>query len=245
MKSGRRRRSPAARIRPFWMPIAFCVALALAGLAFAATWTGFDPKRIVVQGNRRVAGSEILTRAAIAPRESIWLQNTGAMVRRIQAIPYVDTAAVHRRPPASVTIVVSERTPFAILRSGDNIALVDRALRVLTLEVPDDPLPIFVMRSVLELSPGEFVKTHDAIELRETYEAMAARQIVPAQLGFDRFGGVVATLHGGLRLLFGPENDLGRKLMLADAILSQVVGRERRVAAIDLRAPGTPVLVYR
>jgi len=48
-----------------------------------------------------------------------------------------------------------------------------------------------------------------------------------------------------LRLLFGSETDLSRKLTLADAILSQLVSRQRRVAAIDLRAPSAPVLVYR
>jgi cell division protein FtsQ len=227
------------------MPIVVGAAFALGAIGFAATWPGFNPKRITVRGNHLVARSEILAHAAIAPHESVWLQNTRAMAARIEAIPYIDTATVYRIPPAAVTIAVTERAPFAVLRSGENEAQVDRALRVLTLAVPDDTLPVFAIRSLLELSPGEFVKAHDAVELRKTYEAMVARGMVPAQLEFDRFGGVVATLHGGLRLLLGDDNDLTKKVSLADAILSQVVARQRRVAAIDLRAPATPVLVYR
>jgi cell division protein FtsQ len=227
------------------MPIAFLLLLASAALIFAATWPGFDPKRIAVKGNHRVSGTEILDRAAVAPRVSIWLQNTGAMEARIATIPFVATATVRRIPPASMTIVVTERAPFAVLQSGEGVALVDRAFRVLTPGMPDEPLPEFVIRPIVALSPGAFVRTRDTVVLREAYDAMAARQIVPVRLAFDRFGGVEATVRGGLRLLLGNDRDLGKKLTLADAIMSQVIGRGRRVAAIDLRAPATPVLVYR
>ncbi len=81
--------------------------------------------------------------------------------------------------------------------------------------------------------------------LRSAYDAMSAHAIVPAELAFDRFGGIVATLPDGPRLLLGSGSDLDKKLTLARAILSQVVTHQRPVAAIDLRAPATPVLVYR
>jgi hypothetical protein len=74
---------------------------------------------------------------------------------------------------------------------------------------------------------------------------MSAHAVVPSELAFDRFGGVVATLPDGVRLLLGSESDLNRKLTLAKAIRAQVVTQVRPVAAIDLRAPATPVLVYR
>jgi cell division septal protein FtsQ len=234
-----------ARARPFWMPIALGAALVFVGLAFAATWPGFDPRQIAVTGNRRVTRGEILARAAVAPHVSIWLQNTGAIAVRIEAIPFIATAAVHRIPPAAIKIVVAERVPFALLRSGANAVVIDRALRVLTLATGDERLPVFLVEPDLDLWPGEFVRTHTAIDLRNTYEAMTARRIVPVELGFDRFGGLVVTMPGGLRLLLGGQNDLGRKLTLADAILAQVVGGQQRVAAIDLRAPAAPVLVYR
>jgi hypothetical protein len=52
-------------------------------------------------------------------------------------------------------------------------------------------------------------------------------------------------MRGGLRLLFGSESDMSGKVRLAQAILAQVVGHQSRVAAVDLRAPAAPVLVYR
>ncbi|HEX3671013.1 MAG TPA: hypothetical protein VHT92_04830, partial [Candidatus Cybelea sp.] len=84
MSPKRRRRKPTAvaRVRPFWMPIAICTLLLLVAIGVAATWPGFDPKQITVTGNHRVGSDEILSRAAIAPHVTIWLQNTGAIARR-------------------------------------------------------------------------------------------------------------------------------------------------------------------
>ncbi len=245
VKARRRRRSFVARIRPFWMLIALAAGVVLVVLAQAATWPGFQPRQITVTGNNRVTRGEILTAAAIAPHVSIWLQNTGAMANRIEAIPYIATVGVHRALPASIRIAVEERVPFAVLRSGAVAGIVDRSLRVLELATAADRLPILDVEPGLAFSPGDYVRTRRAIELRDSYVAIAARRIVPRELQIDRFGGLVVTMRGGVRLLLGAENDLGAKLTLADAILSQVVGHQRRVAAIDLRAPAAPVVVYR
>jgi cell division septal protein FtsQ len=227
------------------MPIALCSVLLLAGLAFVAAWPGFDPRRIDVRGNRRVASSEILARAAIAPHVSIWLQNTRAMRRRIEAIPDVATASVRRIPPATIAIAVSERAPYVLLNSGANAALVDRELRVLSPEATDADWPVFVVRAGSDLSPGSYVLTAQTRELRASYDALIARALVPTELSFDKFGGLIVTLRGGVKLLLGGQNDFDEKITLAKAILGQIVGAQRRVSAIDLRAPGAPVLVYR
>jgi cell division septal protein FtsQ len=245
MKGRRRRRSPAARIRPFLILLVFCAAVVVGALGVAATWPGFDPKHVAVKGNHQVGSREILAHAAINPRLSIWLQNTRAIEARVATIPYIAQAAVHRIPPSSIVIVVTERAPFAMLQSGDDVAVVDRNMRVLTLDVLDEPLPIFVIDPGANLVPGAFLQTHQALTLRDAYEAVTARGIVPAQLSIDRYGGLVVTMRGGLRLLFGSENDLSGKLRLAQAILTQVVAHQSRVAAVDLRAPAAPVLVYR
>jgi cell division protein FtsQ len=241
----RRKRSAAARIRPFWVPLGVLGLAAVAAAAFAATWSGFDPKKVEVSGNRRVSTAQILRAAGIAPHVSIWLQPTRAIARRIESIPYVGSAWIHRVPPASLRIAVTEREPFAILWSSPEGAIVDRSLRVLEAAGGDEPLPELIVRPDLGLRPGEFVVTHDAVELRGAYEAMAARRIVPRSLALDRYGGLVVTLRDGLRVLIGQESDLGQKLTLVDAILAQVVRGQRRVAAIDVRAPSAPVIVYR
>ncbi|MBV8067754.1 MAG: FtsQ-type POTRA domain-containing protein [Candidatus Eremiobacteraeota bacterium] len=227
------------------MVITLCALLILAGVVFAATFPGFDPKAVTVSGNRRVARNDILAKAAIAPHTSIWLQNTGAMARRIATIPYIAAVTVRRIPPATLRIRVAERVPFAEVRSGWEAAVVDRSLRVLEPASAETSLPVIVLDEPVELAPGEFIHARTAAELIAASDALTAAQITPAQLELDRFEGLVVTLPTGLRLMLGSESDLPRKLALVHAILSQTVTRGRRVAAIDLRAPSAPVLVYR
>lgn len=217
----------------------------VAGMAFAATWPGFDPQTIEVVGNRVVSRSNILARASIASNVNMWLQNTGAIAARVERIPYIARATVHRLPPTTMTIAVSERVPFALVRSGRSAAVVDRHLRVLSVEEKDPALPVFTLARTVALVPGAFLGEPSALALRDDYAAMVSADIRPNQLAFDRFGGLVARLPGGVRILLGDDGTLDKKLPLIEPILTQVVRKQRSVQAIDLRAPNTPVIVYR
>lgn len=237
--------SAAARIRPFWMLVA-CLAIAFAALlVFAAVWPGFYPKRIVVRGNRIVSRDDIVAAAAIDPHRSIWLQNTGRIAGRIAAIPYVLAARVRRYPPGSIVIVVSERVPFAVLQDGGDSVLVDRALRVLAPAPPGAHLPILSLRKEVAAVPGVFVDGSEAGALRDAYDAMTRAGLAPAAIGFDRFGELQASLPGGPRLLLGDPENLAQKLRLSKAIVEQTAHWRRRVGTIDVRAPATPIVVYR
>jgi cell division septal protein FtsQ len=227
------------------MSIVLLGIVAAVAIAVASTWPGFDAKDVEVVGNQRVSSGEILRHAQIAPQESIWIQNPGAISRRIQTIPYIATASIHRIPPDSIRISVTERRPFAILQSGPERAVVDRSVRVLAPASAAERRPVLIVPPGLVLLPGNFVTTHGATTLRDTYQVLLLRGIAPRSLAFDRYGGLVITLPDGLRILLGQEGDLAQKLSLVDAILRQVVHGQRRVTTIDVRAPATPVVVYR
>jgi len=219
--------------------------LSAAAGAVLTMWSGFDPSQVAVTGNRRVSSGEILRVADIPPNRSIWLDDTKAISTRIRTIPFVGTVSIHRLPPASFTIAVSERVPFATLTSNGRSAVVDRELRVLSPATGGERLPSFVLSLHRSLAPGTFVTVHDALVLRDAYTTMAAGGLTPSVLTFDRYGDVVASLSGGPRLLLGEPNDLARKVRLVNAILAQVVRRQLRVSAVDVRAPAAPVVVYR
>jgi cell division protein FtsQ len=225
--------------------ILFAGLLSVAAGGFLTMWSGFDPSQVAVTGNRRVPSSEILRVADIPRNRSIWLDDTRAIAARIRAIPFVGTVSIHRLPPASFTIAVSERVPFATLTSDGQSAVVDRALRVLSPAPGGDPLPSFVLSLHRSLTPGAFVTAREAVILRDVYTTMLSNGLTPATLSFDPYGDVIATIAGGPRLLLGEPNDLGRKVRLINAILAQVVRRQLSVSAVDVRAPSTPVVVYR
>lgn len=244
-KPSRRKPSATARLRRFWIAFAFVLILAAAGAYFAVTWPALYPHRIVVSGNRVVSQDQILNAAAIDPRRNLWLQNAHAIAARVEAIPFIDRVWLHRRLPADATIVVTERVPFAVVRGGGATFLVDRTLRVLAPERAQTKLPTIDATLQTAFVPGETIRDRNVRALGLDLQALAAAGIVDVRaVGFDRYGGLVATRRDGLRLLLGDDDDLPRKLALVGPIEKQTAG-DRPLRAIDLRTPATPVIVYR
>jgi len=230
----RRRATPAQRLRPFWFLIAIAIALLAVGGYLFAVSHAFYPHTIDVTGNRVVSKDAILEAAQIELDRNIWLQNTAAMTTRIEAIPFIASAAVHRHFPGAISIDVTERTPFAVLESGGQRELVDRTLRELRPAGPDD-----VAFPVLIASGGQNVQT-----LAVALEAVLIAHLRPAWLDFDKYGDVEMTLRGGVRVLFGDPSTVAQKVTLVQPILEKVEHGTRKVAALDLRAMTTPVVVY-
>ena len=244
-KVKRRKKSAGARLRPFWVLIVLLAVAAAIGGYYAATWPGFYPKSVTVSGNRVVPTGEVLSRASIARHENIWLQNTHAAAARIETIPYVETAQIHRSLPASVRIVVAERKPFAVLQAAGVRVIVDRDLRVLQADDETRTLPVIIAGAQNALTPGAFVRNPDVQRLRDDYVALAQAHVAVRNVRYDKFGDLVATTRGGIDLLLGDDADLGKKTPLIDPIISQVSAGGKRLAAVDLRAPKTPVVVYK
>ncbi len=211
-----------------------------------ATWPALRPHGVDVTGNHVVSAAQIVAKAAVEPNANIWLQNTRAMSARIESIPYVLTASVHRRLPAAVSIDVTERTPAAIVVVNGSRAVIDHTLRVLT---ADDSvqrsLPTFVLRTAPPLKPGMFLNDDVLRHLRDDNDALVAAHVEPTALTTDRFGELIATLHNGVKLLLGDDDDLQKNIPLIEPILAQLERAGRPIAAIDLRAPNTPIVVYK
>lgn len=241
----RKQKSGAARLRPFWFLLVLLAAAAAFGGYYAATWPGFFPRAIAVRGNRIVPRSEILARARIVPDANLWLQKMGAAANRIEGIPYIKTARIHRSLPASVSIEVTERVPYAIVKSGPAALLVDRDLRVLQPAPHVSALPVFVQHLAGPASPGVFLKDEAVMRLRDDYDALAQAHVIVTSLRYDKYGDLDAGMRSGVQLLLGDDSQLAQKTGLIGPILSQVAANGRRIAAVDLRAPKTPVVVYK
>lgn len=232
------------RARPFWFALALvAVLLAIAGYRIEA-WRGFLPRSVTVTGNHVVPTSEIVQRARISRTENLWLQNTRAAAARIEAIPYIKTASLHRGLPARLRIVVAERVPQVQIAYGAARVLADGDLRILGPAGTADALPLLV-GSGLRPPAGTFVHDPSLTSLLRDEEALAQAHVVVAVLRHDRYGDLVAQTPQGVRLLLGDDADLAQKTALIEPLLSQIGGQGRPIAAVDLRAPDAPVVVYK
>ena len=239
----RRRPSPVRRIRPFWFLVIVLFALGAIGSYLLLTWPALDPHTIEVRGNHVVPSATVVARAHINLTQNMWLQNTGAMTRRIEAIPYIGNAYVRRRPPDKIAIAVTERTPYAVVRSGEKDVTIDSTLRVLQIGAASEALPVLEQSEMPLPVPGaNFVQTSVG-ELAQVLERAQGAGLDPKALGYNRFGDITITLVSGVRVLIGDESDLDKKLALVDPILTQAA-HGRRITTVDLRALSTPVVVY-
>jgi len=215
------------------------------GYAFAK-WPGFLPKSIVVSGERVVSRDEVLAKAQIDLHRNVWLQSPSAMEARIERIPYIATAAVHRLPPANVVIDVTERMPFAVVTSDGSSALVDHDLRVLEADDGKHSVPRITIDRDVVLTPGAFIREAGVRQLRNDDDRLVAAHVIPAEVSFDKYGELVVTMHDGVHVLLGDDDDdFQKKIRLIDPILAQLSRSQRPIQAIDLRAPNTPVVQYK
>jgi len=240
----RRKPTPAARVRPFWLLIVAIVVLLVIGGALLVVLPVMRPRTVIVTGNSSVGRDAVLRAAAVDGEANMWIQNTRAMAQRIEALPNVWRAAVHRRPPETIVIDVTERVPFALVETVQGRVVVDKELRVLDLPEPAG-LPVFALAAVTAPAPGGFINDAGARLLRDDASALEAAHVDAVSYDHDKYGDLDVRLRNGVRVLFGDETEMQKKIPLVQPILDQVGRAGKPISAIDLRAPGTPIVVYR
>lgn len=241
----RRRPTPAAKLRPYWILGVLALVAVAFGLVSLANWDALRPHGIEVTGNRIVSTQAVLASAQIDPKINIWLQNVSAMQERVEGIPYIDLVRVHRYLPGRVVIEVDERFPVAVLKARNGDYLVDQRLRVLEDAPADAKQPQWVMPSISVGKIGDFVEDDKLVTLRNDSDKMSDAHIDVRSFSYDRYGDLVVDLRSGVRVLFGDQTDLDKKIALVDPILQQVGKQKRPIATIDLRALTAPIVIYK
>jgi len=233
------------RLRAYWaIGIILLGAAVYAGYR-AVEWPGFALNDVAVSGATVTPRSEILRAAGLQAHGNIWLQNLGAARSRIEALPYVRTARLLRRPPGTILIQITERTPDGCLVGRDGAAArIDDEGRVLEAGCGSGRLRRYWSRLVIP-EPGTFVRDASVLRLQADAQALAGDGHVYVGFAHDRFGDLQATLPSGVVVLFGAEGDIQQKARLVAPILRETSARGAAIAAIDLRAPRTPVVRYK
>ena len=194
-----------------------------------ATLPVFHLRSLSVSGLDRVSAADVRARAAIDAHTNVWLQDRGAMARRIEAIPYVET----------------ERVAEGCVHDPSGQFTIDAERRVLALGCADAPPFVYDMRAPIDARPGAFVADPELEALQADARALAAGTNRYRAFGYDEFGELDATLVDGIHVRFGDDADLARKESLVGPILAQLGPRAGTVVALDLRAPAAPVVQFR
>jgi hypothetical protein len=244
----RRKPSLGARIRPFWILGSFAaIVLVAAGLWLAqAPWFRIARVDVSVPIGSPVARDEVRAVARVQLGSNIWLLHPGRIARAIEAIPYVDNAAVGRTqfPQPTVDVSITVRRPTACVRSRDGVATIDASWRVLQAGCALHAAAWIDARAATVPAPGGSIDDPDLAHLLADAKLLADANLDVRSLGRDPWGGLVAVDATGVTLQFGDDTDLAKKAALVMPVRAGV-GSARPIRAIDLRAPQTPVVDFR
>ncbi|MEY2421658.1 MAG: cell division protein FtsQ [Acidimicrobiaceae bacterium] len=217
------------------------VAAAVAVLALGVTRSPvLDVDRVRVTGATHTTVDAVQHAAGIRTHAPMTDVDLDRARQGVLALPWVQSVSVTRSWPASVRIVITERTAVAVVTAGTaGFALVDGDGRVLELSVA--PPAGFMLLANVPL-PGPPGSTIDP----SAGDALSVARAMPASLR-PKVSTVVAQADGvELRLVaggvvrLGPATDLGSKLRAADTVLGEV--DTTNLCALDVRVASAPSL---
>jgi hypothetical protein len=242
----RTKRSLAGRIRTLWVlaALALVVVLALGAAVANAPQLRVRSVDAIVPSGGPLTKRVVLAAARIDPGANLWLLDTGAIRRRLEALPYVATAAVHRAqfPRPAVSLEVTLRRPAGCVRSAGGTVTIDATARVLQTGCVSASLPLVESGTGPSVAPGATLTAPQIDRLLADARAIG-RHVSVRIVRRDRFGGLEAVDSRGVLLQFGSDADLPAKLALVEPIRNSVA-HGRPLRAIDLRAPTTPVVEF-
>jgi cell division protein FtsQ len=231
------------RLRWLLVTVVVCCTAGLVWLALESPLLSVHATS--VSGARHETTEQVLRAAAIKHGTALMFLDTKAVAERVERLPWVQSASVHKSWPTKVSIAVAERTPVAWLaRPGaapaNRYAIVDATGRVLA--------------NAARLYPG-------LVQIRETRGAPAPGARIPAAELARVIGGMPAQLRAlSASIALGPQGvtirllptaasgeirlgalDATRdKLAAALAVLTRLGALHAHVHYIDVEVPSVP-----
>ena len=237
-----RRRAVATekrRRRGRWA-LAVMAVVVVAGALYLFTRSPFlDVDRVEYRGVARSGAEEVEAAARVRVGEPLVEVDTGAITRRIEAIPYVDTAVVRRDWNGLVVITVTERSPVATVATTDGGRVtVDATGRVLT-PVSFLDAVLVPIEGVTAGEPGTWVDgASGALELVGLLTPGVRSRVVSITVASD--GSLSMALRPQGVVEFGPPTDLRAKVAALTLVMGQV--DQRDLGRIRVINPETPVV---
>jgi cell division protein FtsQ len=195
-----------------------------AGMASA----GFAVAEISLAGADRTSVADVYAAAGIERGQSIFTVNASDARTRLLDLPWVGDAEVRRTLPATVSIRLIEKRPFALWQSGKSIVVIERSGAVITDADAGGfgSLPVFAGNG----APDAAAPFVDAVR---PYRAVSARLQTIQRMGERRWDLLLA---GGVTVRL-PEEGWESQLAELESLIVEKAILERDIEMIDLRYP--------
>jgi cell division protein FtsQ len=218
-------------------------ASALATLGGAYLLVGsplLDVDHVRVSGVELSDPDAVLDAAGVARGTALARLDTGAVERRVEALPWVARASVQRRFPGTVRIVLTERAPRAFVRRDDGgVVLVAGDGTVLGPVAAPPPGLVEVLGVRRTPAPGSLLSPPLAAGARDAMPGAIAARVTAVVLG--EAGTASLRLDGGGEIRLGTLAELRAKGGAALAVL-ETLAPGARLDYVDVSVPANPSL---
>ncbi len=205
-----------------------------------------DLDHIRLSGASEAALADVTRATGLRRGQAMVDLDEAGLARKAMALPWVRTATVSRRWPATVVITVTERVPLvAMSRGNGGWALTDRTGRVVSLALVPPPGVVTLAGLPAAGAPGTDLPASARPSLDVAVSLPADLRAQVASIGPDgaadaRPGDVALQLRSGAFARLGDSGQLAGKLAALATVLRQV--DLTRVAVIDVRVPESPAI---
>lgn len=254
------RRAAAAEDRAAWKSRlegalrTLAAAMLSAALSLAAwqTWRWathsdmFALREIRFSGLVHAREPDLLHRSGLAPGENLFRVDLARAARALESDPWVSSARLERRLPATVLVSVTEHRPAALVQLGALYVLDDEG-RVFKRSAPEDALDLPIVTGLsreawLEHKPELQLRLFAALHLLDTWQAAGFSTSSLSELRLDEGGGFTLFAHDGAQVqeIRLGASEISLKLSRLAQVRAALARRGERATRIDLDNPARP-----
>src|SRR5207253_589282 len=257
----RRRRTSAAPAKPrassrgwIWAVVQIAaLATEVFLLLFLLAQPAFRPQHVQVSGLRHLTAAQIRSALSLPPDRNIFFLSQAELAQRVQALPWVRSAAVSLALPDRVSVAVTEWRPSAVLQVGETTYYVNDLGVVLDPAAEAGGLPVINRPDFGQARAGQHAVGGDLLpmllQVRSGFAAAFKVSLMSFQL--DRREVLSAQTDRGWSIIFGQmvtsadRASLEPKLAALRSLSTRLDLTSAPIQYVNLENPGAPAVQLR
>ena len=207
------------------------------GLAFLAIHSPLlDLDHVRVTGTQQESATDVQTAARVHLGDPLLFVDTGAVARRVEQLPWVERAVVHRDFPGTLTIAITDYVPTAYVRRSDgSVVLIASNGRAVALARTAPAVGVEIRGERVAPKVGSLLSPPGAADVMRHLPHRLRALVGAIDVG-DAFA---LDLRSGGQVRLGTLEHLPAKGAAALGVLDHLAGQA--FTYIDVSAPQAPV----